>query len=128
MGLGATSLATVMQMVANGYGVTLVPQIAADVEVRDQRVKLQRFAEPQPGRAIGLAWRRTSPRKEDFEALGRIVREVVAPAAAGATSSASVAHNERAAARPPFCLHVPAGRRMRNRNYSPPAAPQFSRG
>ncbi len=77
MGLGATSLATVMQMVANGYGVTLVPQIAADVEVRDRRVRLLRFAEPQPGRAIGLAWRRTSPRKEDFAALGRIVGDIV---------------------------------------------------
>ena len=43
-------LATVMQMVANGYGVTLVPQIAVDVEVRDERVKLLRFAIPQPGR------------------------------------------------------------------------------
>ena len=77
MGLGATSLATVMQMVANGYGVTLVPQIAADVEVRDRRVRLLRFAEPQPGRAIGLAWRRTSPRKDDFAALGRIVGDIV---------------------------------------------------
>ncbi|MBX9777680.1 MAG: hydrogen peroxide-inducible genes activator [Xanthobacteraceae bacterium] len=75
MGLGATSLATVMQMVANGYGVTLVPQIAVDVEVRDQRVKLLRFATPQPGRTIGLAWRRTSPRKADFIALGQLVTE-----------------------------------------------------
>ena len=66
VGLGATSLATVMQMVANGYGVTLVPQVAVDVEVRDERVKLLRFAPPQPGRTIGLAWRRTSPRKADF--------------------------------------------------------------
>src|SRR5690242_15117043 len=49
-GLGATSLTTVMQMVANGYGVTLVPEIAADVEVRDARVKLTRFATPEPGR------------------------------------------------------------------------------
>ena len=71
--LGATSLATVMQMVANGYGVTLVPQVAADAEVRDNRVKLLRFAEPQPGRTIGLAWRRMSPRKADFMALGKIV-------------------------------------------------------
>src|SRR5262249_43739650 len=38
MNLGATSLATVMQMVANGYGVTLVPRVAVDVEVRDDRV------------------------------------------------------------------------------------------
>lgn len=73
--LGATSLATVMQMVANGYGVTLVPEIAADAEVRDARVKISRFAAPEPGRVIGLAWRRTSPRKIDFEALGAVVKE-----------------------------------------------------
>ena len=78
MGLGATSLTTVMQMVANGYGVTLVPEIAVDVEVRDERVKLLRFAPPQPGRTIGLAWRHTSPRKVDFVALGQIVSETLA--------------------------------------------------
>ena len=71
--LGATSLTTVMQMVANGYGVTLVPEVAVDAEPRDARVKLLRFAEPQPGRSIGLAWRRTSPRKQDFETLGKVI-------------------------------------------------------
>jgi LysR family transcriptional regulator, hydrogen peroxide-inducible genes activator len=64
-----------MQMVANGYGVTLLPEVAATVEVRDRRVKLLRFADPEPGRAIGLAWRRTSPRKRDFVALGEIIGE-----------------------------------------------------
>ena len=77
--LGATSLATVMQMVANGYGVTLVPQVAAETEVRDDRVKLLRFNEPRPGRTIGLAWRRTSPRKRDFAALGGIVIGALKP-------------------------------------------------
>jgi LysR family transcriptional regulator, hydrogen peroxide-inducible genes activator len=81
MGLGATSLATVMQMVANGHGITLVPQVAADVEVRDERVKLLRFVQPQPGRSIGLAWRRTSPRKADFLALGQIMTESLGCAA-----------------------------------------------
>ena len=75
--LGATSLATVMQMVANGYGVTLVPEVAADAEGHDERIKLLRFAEPQPGRTVGLAWRRTSPRRKDFEALGEIVKHVL---------------------------------------------------
>jgi LysR family hydrogen peroxide-inducible transcriptional activator len=74
-GLGATSLSTVMQMVANGYGVTLLPKIALDVEGRDARVRMLRFRDPAPARTIGLAWRRTSPRKADFAALGRIVRE-----------------------------------------------------
>jgi len=76
-GLGATSLATVMQMVANGYGVTLLPEVAAGVEVRDSRVKLLRFVEPQPARSIGLAWRRTSPRARDFVALGEAVSETL---------------------------------------------------
>lgn len=74
--LGATSLATVMQMVANGYGVTLLPEVATEVEARDRRVKLLRFIAPEPGRIIGLAWRRTSPRRKDFEALGEIVTEI----------------------------------------------------
>ena len=71
--LGATSLATVLQMVASGYGVTLLPEVAVDVEVRDERVKLLRFVEPQPQRDIGLAWRPTSPRKADFLELGQIL-------------------------------------------------------
>ena len=75
--LGATSLATVMQMVANGYGITLLPRVAVDVEVRDERVKLLRFVEPPPSRTIGLAWRRTSPRKVDFIALGQLVTEAL---------------------------------------------------
>jgi LysR family transcriptional regulator, hydrogen peroxide-inducible genes activator len=75
--LGATSLATVMQMVANGYGVTLVPRVAVDVEVRDERIKLLRFTAPEPGRTIGLAWRRTSPRKADFIALGQVITEAL---------------------------------------------------
>jgi LysR family transcriptional regulator, hydrogen peroxide-inducible genes activator len=78
-GLGATSLATVMQMVANGYGVTLLPRIALPVEARDERVKVLRFRDPEPARSIGLAWRRTSPRKADFVALGQIVAEMLAP-------------------------------------------------
>jgi LysR family hydrogen peroxide-inducible transcriptional activator len=81
-GLGATSLATVMQMVANGYGVTLLPEVAVDAEVRDKRVKLLRFSAPEPGRSIGLAWRRTSPRKKDFTALGEIVTQALGMSAA----------------------------------------------
>lgn len=81
--LGATSLSTVMQMVANGYGVTLLPRVAVDVELRDERVKLLRFAEPEPGRTVGLAWRRTSPRKTDFVALGQLITETLGMPAHG---------------------------------------------
>ena len=76
-GLGATSLVTVMQMVANGYGVTLLPEVAAEAEGRDARVKLMRFSGTEPGRKIGLAWRRTSPRRRDFEALGKVMTQAL---------------------------------------------------
>src|ERR1700722_2010551 len=78
LSLGAASLATIMQMVANGYAVTLLPEVAIDAEVRDERIKLLRFAAPEPSRTIGLAFRRTSPRKQDFVALGRLVVESMA--------------------------------------------------
>jgi LysR family transcriptional regulator, hydrogen peroxide-inducible genes activator len=77
MAFAASSLSTVMQMVASGYGITLIPQIAADVEQRDARVKFLRLENPQPGRSIGLVFRKTSPRKKDFVALGDVVKESV---------------------------------------------------
>jgi LysR family hydrogen peroxide-inducible transcriptional activator len=77
LAFGATSLTTVMQMVSNGYGMTLVPDIAIDVEVRDDRVRLVRFERPEPGRTIGLAWRKTSARKADFLALADIVKGIL---------------------------------------------------
>ena len=52
-------------------------RVAVDVEVRDDGVKLLRFFDPVPGRTIGLAWRRTSPRKVDFVALGRLITETL---------------------------------------------------
>ncbi|SHF21250.1 LysR family transcriptional regulator, hydrogen peroxide-inducible genes activator [Kaistia soli DSM 19436] len=74
---GSASLATIMQMVANGYGVTLLPEICVDVEAKDTRIALSRFADPEPQREIGLVWRRSSPRRVDFEALGDLVIEAM---------------------------------------------------
>ncbi|MBZ0168930.1 MAG: hydrogen peroxide-inducible genes activator [Kofleriaceae bacterium] len=75
--LGATSLTTVLQMVANGYGVTLLPEIAIATEARDRRVRIIPFAEPKPRRTIGLAWRRSSAREADFLALAKLVQQTV---------------------------------------------------
>ena len=87
-GLGATSLATVLQMVANGYGITLLPQVAVETEARDKRVKLLRFVRPTPKRVIGLAWRPSSPRKSDFTALGRTVVQALGVAKAARRATA----------------------------------------
>ena len=80
-------------MVANGYGVTLVPEVAIDVGVRDERVRLKRFVPPQPGRTIGLAWRRTSPRKADFRALGQLIIEAFGNPAPGRSSQTSASRS-----------------------------------
>jgi LysR family transcriptional regulator, hydrogen peroxide-inducible genes activator len=73
--LGATSLATIVQMVAAGYGVTLLPRMCARIEVRDERIALMPFDEPRPKREIGLVWRKSSQRRGDFEALAAVFRE-----------------------------------------------------
>lgn len=70
----AASLTTIVQLVANDFGVTLVPELCACVESRYGDVGLVRFAEPEPFRTVGLAWRASSPRKSDFEALGEVIR------------------------------------------------------
>ena len=73
---GASSLSTIVQMVANGYGITLLPEISIELESRNGPLRLMRFAKPQPHRIVGLAWRRSSPRKRDFIALGKLITAV----------------------------------------------------
>src|SRR5204863_9255688 len=65
----ATSLATLVQMVAGGAGLTILPEMALRAEGRRPDVAIVPFASPAPGRTIGFAWRRTSGRGREFEAL-----------------------------------------------------------
>lgn len=74
--LGAASLTTIMQMVAAGHGITLLPELCAQAEVDRQRVALIEFPEDAPMRTVGLAWRRTSTRKSDFMALGNLIQSL----------------------------------------------------
>jgi len=74
---GASSLATIVQMVAHGYGITLLPEMAVASEVHQRGdIRLLRFAPPEPKRKIGLAWRKTSPRKADFQAFAALLKDV----------------------------------------------------
>lgn len=70
---GATSLSTLSELVINGYGLTLLPEICVPFEARRRRMAVRPFADPVPARTLGLAWRRTSPRKADFEAFGTAI-------------------------------------------------------
>ncbi len=81
---GATSIATVLQLVAAGQGITLIPEMAVDSGISaDPRLALVRFAAPEPHRTVGLAWRRASPRRSHFLALVDLLRPSVAAPSAG---------------------------------------------
>lgn len=71
----ATSLTTLVQMIAGGTAVTLLPELAARVEGRG--LALRRFAEPAPHRTIVLAWRKGSPLREAFRRLAATVRRAM---------------------------------------------------
>jgi len=75
---GASNLSTLVQMVANGLGFTLLPQLAVDLEARRGDIRLMRFADPEPRRVIGLAWRKSSPRKRHYAELGKIIAQAAA--------------------------------------------------
>ena len=69
----ATSLPTLVQMVAAGIGVTLLPELAVDAEVSAASgIRLIPLAD-NPSRQIGLVWRTASPRAGEFEALGQAI-------------------------------------------------------
>lgn len=71
--LGATSLQTLIQMVQNGYGSTLLPSMAIDPQQMPKGITIQRFANPQPTRQIGLVWRKDDPRMAEFQLLGEFI-------------------------------------------------------
>ena len=73
-GLDGSSLATLVQMVGAGIGVTMIPEMARSVETRSAAVDCARFAGPQPSRTIGMIWRRTTPLAEQLQELAEVVR------------------------------------------------------
>jgi LysR family hydrogen peroxide-inducible transcriptional activator len=76
-GYAATSLHTLVQMVASGLGTTLLPRLAVEAGVTSGAdVTLRPLAGRGAWRTLGLAWRPDSPREQDYRALGRALGEV----------------------------------------------------
>src|SRR6201997_4210045 len=72
----ATSLRTLVQMVAAGLGITLMPQIAVDTELAPTRnVVIRSLSPDRPFRTLVLAWRPTSTRGAEFRMFGDLIRE-----------------------------------------------------
>lgn len=65
-----TSLHTLIQMVDNDLGVTLLPQMAIEAGILDNTHVIARPLDAAfPSRRIALAWRRGSPRDKEFHLL-----------------------------------------------------------
>ncbi len=73
--VSATSLQTLVHMVAGGLGVSLLPKLAADSGVTaGADVVVRSFTEPVVGRAIGIAWRTGTPRRDEISLIGEAVK------------------------------------------------------
>ncbi len=73
----ASSLHTLVQMVVNGLGLTLIPKMAIDAGIT-KATRVQTRPLDAEARQIGLAWRPSSPRKEDFARLAAFFRDELA--------------------------------------------------
>jgi LysR family hydrogen peroxide-inducible transcriptional activator len=69
-----SSLSTLVQMVGAGLGVTLIPDMAVDMETRSADVSIARFPDPYPARKVGIVWRRTNPLADQLMQIGAIIR------------------------------------------------------
>ncbi len=78
--LRATSLATLVQMVSSGNGVTLLPSIAVDVENRRGQLAIRPLAGRAHGRTICLAWRKAAPLGKALRELAKVMAAASRPA------------------------------------------------
>ncbi|PIE24198.1 MAG: LysR family transcriptional regulator [Planctomycetota bacterium] len=70
----ATSLPTLVQMVAGGIGVTLLPETAIEREVgKDPSIEVRPFAAPPPYRTVCFAWRPGTVREAEYEKLAELI-------------------------------------------------------
>jgi LysR family hydrogen peroxide-inducible transcriptional activator len=70
-----TSLHTLVQMVDNGLGVTMLPEMALQAGILDHTNVIARPLEAEhASRQIALLWRKGSPREKDFQLLAGLLR------------------------------------------------------
>ena len=70
-----TSLHTLVQMVDNGLGMTLLPEMALAAGILDHtHISTRPLQSENDSRTIALVWRRNSPREADFRMLADILR------------------------------------------------------
>jgi LysR family hydrogen peroxide-inducible transcriptional activator len=72
--LRASSLETLLQLVAAGFGCTLVPALAVrGAWMTDTGVVARPLRSPDAQRCVSMVWRRTFPRTEALEAVANVI-------------------------------------------------------
>ena len=70
----ATSLSTLVQMVAGGAGITLIPALAVNAEARRARLHVRPLGGRDAHRTIAVIWRRHSPVEPTLRAVATALR------------------------------------------------------
>lgn len=74
----ATSLMTLVQMVDNGLGVTLLPKMAVDRGLlKGTKLAVRALEGEAPARQVALIWRKGTLRRSEFELLGKELRALL---------------------------------------------------
>jgi LysR family hydrogen peroxide-inducible transcriptional activator len=71
-----SSLATLVQMVDAGLGLTLIPEMSVPLETKGTSVDVSYFGQGKPKRTIGMVWRRTNPLEKQLMGLGASIRQI----------------------------------------------------
>ena len=74
----ATSLLTLVQMVANNTGITLLPDLVINSELlKNSKIKILDYENNKNFREIALCWRLSSPRNKDFSNFASFLRKSI---------------------------------------------------
>ncbi len=78
VGFRASSLETLRQMVAEGLGITLMPELAVPTkQTKTDSIRYLPFVDPKPNRRVGMLYRKGSYREEAFFNLKSLIQESV---------------------------------------------------
>ncbi|SOB87184.1 LysR family transcriptional regulator, hydrogen peroxide-inducible genes activator [Sphingomonas guangdongensis] len=71
-----TSLHTIVQMVENGLGLTILPEMALSAGILEgTHIEAAPLSAETAARHIALVWRKASPREKDFRLLAEVLAE-----------------------------------------------------
>lgn len=74
----ATSLETLRHMIAEGMGMTLMPELAVPAKSsKSSSVAYLEFSDPKPNRRIGFLYRNNSYREETFNNISELIKSVL---------------------------------------------------